>query len=346
MKKEIDRRIRLSVIAILILLFGIFAYDASTAYHLPTEVTHDVTAFTYAHSGTSHYNVCLKPNSLYETTTIGENKTYFRKITERIDTVFEYEFIIDHDAGITGEYDVTACVASADDWEKCFTLVPKTTFNSSGTSAAFTESLQIDPAHYEEVLSDINDELGVRTQDSTLTIKYNIHTVARTDAGDVDESLTPSLVIPLNKNVFSIKNNADGKTGSIKTKKTIFKQNVVDRRRFSTAAAILTLILLIAFGFRTSDPKIVLSETEKEILSARKRYGDWIADAVNVPIESEQVAISLRSLDDLVKIAEELGKPIIQKTDAYYIFDGSIRYEYHLVVDEHGMETETDDLVG
>lgn len=333
MKREINREIRLPIIAILILLFAVFAYDAYTAYRLPIEVTHDVTAFTYTHSGDFYYAVCLKPNSLYETTTIGEGKTYFRKITERIDTVFAYEFSCDRDAEITGEYDVTACVSSADEWEKCFVLVPRTTFASSGISASFTDSLQIDPAYYDGVLSDISDEIGARSQNPELTIRYNIHTVARTDVGDVDESLTPSLVIPLNKNAFTIENNTGEKTGSIKTRKTIFKQNVADRRRYSTAAAILILILLIVFAFQTSDTQVTLSEAEKEIISARKKYGDWIADAMDVPIESGQSAIVMRSLDDLVKIAEELGKPIIQKTDAYYVFDGKIRYEYLMVTD-------------
>ena len=334
MKKDIDKRIRLSLIAILILMLAIFAHGAYTAYRLPTEVKHDFTTFTYAHSGNFYYTVCLKPNSLYETTTMGEGKTYFRKITERIDTVFGYEFTCDRDAEITGEYEVTACVASADDWEKCFTLIPKTTFNSSGRSASFTENLQIDPAYYEGVLSDVSDEIGVRAQNPALTIRYNIHTVARTDAGNVDESLTPSLAIPLNENAFTIENSADEKAGSFKTKKTIVKQNVVDRRRYSTAAAILVIILLTAFTFLTSDAQVTLSKAEKEVISARKKYGDWIADAMDVPIESGQSVISLRSLGDLVKVAEELDKPIIQKTDAYYVFDGMLRYEYLVVTDE------------
>ena len=334
MKKEINQRIRLLTIAILALLFVILVFDAYAAYNLPTEVAHEVTVLTYTHGGDLHYDVSLKPNNLYGTTTMGPGNTYFRKITEHIDAAFGYEFTCDRDAEITCEYDVIASVASGKDWEKCYVLVPQTTFNSSGRSATFAEDLRIDLAHYEEVVSNISDEIGVRAQNPTLTIKYNIHTIARTNVGDVDEFFTPSLVIPLNKNAFTIESNADEKTGSIKTKKTIIKQNVKSRRTYSAAAAILVLISLILFVSLTRDTETAVSKAEKEIRSAKKKYGDWIADATDIPIEIGQSVITLRSLSDLVKVAEELGKPIIQKNQDYYVFDGSMRYEYRSVVNE------------
>lgn len=332
MKKEINQRIRLLIIAILALLFVILVFDAYAAYNLPTEVAREVTVLTYTHGGDLHYDVRLKPNDLYGTTTMGPGNTYFRKITEHIDAAFGYEFTCDRDAEITCEYDVTACVASGTDWEKRYVLVPQTTFNSSGRSVTFVEDLRIDLAHYEGIVSDISDEIGVRTQNPTVTIKYNIHTIARTNVGNVDEFFTPDLVIPLNKNAFTIESNAEEKPGSIKTKKTIIKQNVKNRRTYSTAAAILILISLIIFVSLTRDTETAVGKAEKEIRSAKKRYGDWIADATDVPVELGQSVITLRSLGDLVKVAEELGKPIIRKTRDYYVFDGSMRYEYRSVV--------------
>ena len=78
-----------------------------------------------------------------------------------------------------------------------------------------------------------------------------------------------------------------------------------------------------------------LSQTEKELLQVKKRYGKHIAEIINqTPIEGEKI-ISLGSMEDLIKVADELGKPIIhqapsqpQEPHAYYVFDGATRYQY------------------
>jgi len=62
-----------------------------------------------------------------------------------------------------------------------------------------------------------------------------------------------------------------------------------------------------------------------------------VAEAMGgTPMEGEKI-ISLGSLEDLVKVADELSKPIIHQSPnaaeerhIYYISDGAIRYQYVL----------------
>ena len=80
-----------------------------------------------------------------------------------------------------------------------------------------------------------------------------------------------------------------------------------------------------------------VSPIEKEVRLARKKFGERIAEATSqTPIEGEKI-ISLGSMEDLSKVADELGKPIIhqapttpEEPHAYYVFDRVTRYEYLL----------------
>ncbi|MBA7578902.1 hypothetical protein ES708_20768 [subsurface metagenome] len=74
---------------------------------------------------------------------------------------------------------------------------------------------------------------------------------------------------------------------------------------------------------------------EKEALAAGKKYADRIAEASSqTPMASEKI-ISLGSIDDLVKVADELGKPVIhqpptatEKRHTYSVIDGTTQYQY------------------
>jgi hypothetical protein len=69
------------------------------------------------------------------------------------------------------------------------------------------------------------------------------------------------------------------------------------------------------------------------VLQARKRYSEMIAEAT---IEDEKT-IAVGSMRDLIKVANELGKPIVdqaprasEEPHAYYVFDGGTQYQYLL----------------
>ncbi len=55
----------------------------------------------------------------------------------------------------------------------------------------------------------------------------------------------------------------------------------------------------------------------------------------------EERLISLSSMEDLIKVADELGKLVIhqapgvsEETHAYYVFDGTTRYQYVSLAEE------------
>ena len=56
------------------------------------------------------------------------------------------------------------------------------------------------------------------------------------------------------------------------------------------------------------------------------------------PTEGGRI-VTLGTMEDLIKVADELSKPIIhqapttpQESNTYYVFDGTIRYQYILII--------------
>jgi len=66
----------------------------------------------------------------------------------------------------------------------------------------------------------------------------------------------------------------------------------------------------------------------------KKKYGERIAEA-KVEASAAREKITLSSMEDLIKIADELAKPIISQASSrvahsYVVLDGIVCYEYIL----------------
>jgi hypothetical protein len=87
------------------------------------------------------------------------------------------------------------------------------------------------------------------------------------------------------------------------------------------------------FYNKTKPPELPLFE--KTALAVGKKYADRIAEARSqTPLVDEKI-VTLGSIEDLVKIADELGKPIMHqsptatdKRHIYYVIDGTSQYQY------------------
>lgn len=66
-----------------------------------------------------------------------------------------------------------------------------------------------------------------------------------------------------------------------------------------------------------------------------KKYGPFLVEAEATHEESQASVVSLATIDDLVKVADELGKPVVHQESApgeevFYVLDGLVRYEFRL----------------
>lgn len=109
--------------------------------------------------------------------------------------------------------------------------------------------------------------------------------------------------------------------------------------QIQVATMSLALVFLAIFGgtlvlLLTGKP--VVAGPSREVEQIKKKYGGRIAEAALQTATEVEKVIRLSSIDKLVTVADELGKPIIHQvidadevvTHAYFVFDGRTRYQY------------------
>jgi hypothetical protein len=102
-----------------------------------------------------------------------------------------------------------------------------------------------------------------------------------------------------------------------------------------SASSIAFIAIIIGFALITGNVTEKLDKTEKLVNKIKKKYGEWMVEVNKPPkrtLGSENIEV--KSLEDLIKISEELGKPVIYYNDGtkhnFYILDESVQYQYIL----------------
>lgn len=347
-RKKIPAKIRMPLILILgILTISslFFAGVVAVTPEGPETIEQKIPICSYNQNSRFNYVVYLTNNTVYETTTLLPGQaTIFKKITDYIDASFDYSFDISCQSTIRGSYTLVAQIQT-DIWTKEYTIAPKKEFDTN----SFTAQFDINISHYENILHQINEEIGITAQEPKLIISCRITTRAVADQGVIYESFAPTIDIPLNGNIIEINGNlSQVKTGALEKTYEIpnpEKNHDTGSTNSLVVAAVffMPIIPLVTF---TKNDYTTLSKTEKEIKKIMKKYGEWIVEVDKPPRKPVGLeTIYVKNMDDLVKTSEELGKPIMHyastlgKIYTFHVLDSTAHYEYILSEDEKVKKT-------
>jgi hypothetical protein len=305
--------------------------------------------------GSFDYTIYLEDNSLYDTDTITsppatpytppEQKTLGvgpvipYELVDRMDTSYSYDFRASSPVtNLAEEVTITATLGAPDLWSKSFVLVP-----STREKGDFSVDFPVDIVYLNEMLNNIRTETGTGGEAYSLSIEAFVHVTAQTDYGPVDEVFTQTLSTDLGGGTLIWNEDLEAtQEGAITT--TYVTPNTNRYLGLSVGGVkttSLTLLLIFLAAFVTSlvfyqkTKPAELPLFEKEALAIGKKYADRIAQASSqTPVASEKI-VSLGSIEDLVKVADELGKPIMhqpptnsEKQHTYYVIDGATQYQY------------------
>lgn len=298
--------------------------------------------FNYEHRGSFDYEVRLKSNSLYDTrvlrpprhespslTARPPGEAYFLKILDLMKAKFSYHFVCDQPVrNLVEEVEVTAILEYPGMWSKTFTLVPKTE-----KSGPFMVSFPVDVNRFKELTDTLRNELGFGAASHDLTIQAVIHTRADTDFGPIDEVFVHTLDGRLEASTLTWGDKLDKvQPGSITGTATT---SGVSR---DTIGSPITLALAL-FGFLyvlrnyTRAKPEPMSQIEAEAQRARKKHKNVIVEVSELPPrKAEETVIPIESIDEIVKTADALLKPVLHQVEAdkhtYCVIDGLTRYQY------------------
>jgi len=302
----------------------------------------------YEGRGRFDYEISLKPNKLYETDvlssetspvaeppappqTLGPGLMYFPSIVDSIKASFSYQFLCDRPISKQSQdVQVTAIIENPEKWSRSLVVVPETSKVGS-----FTISFPIDIEYFTMVIDAIGEETGVRGSSHNIVIKADVHTVARTDVGIIDEVYTQTLTGKLEGNTLMFDDElSQTQSGTISGAEI---PGASEESHSRVPWIIGLVIALLALGYfawcQTQLRAVTVSAGEAEAARARKKYKEMMVDVEELPgVKPTETIIPLNSLDDLVRIADDLVKPVLHQAEKgahiYCIIDGGVRYLY------------------
>jgi len=232
---------------------------------------------------------------------------------------------------------VDAVIEAAGLWSKKFRLL------AAKKGGDFSLSFPLDVERYSGLLEAIRTETGVSADTYNLTIAVNVRAVADTTAGKIDAVFAQAMkgnfkgnVLEWDKELTATKPGAIKEIKVVPNPTTYLGLSIIEVKILSIAlSSIFFLSLVFSALFLVTAKPTAMSETEKETLDIKKKYGERMAEATGQTLKSAGNVIYLGSMEDLVTVADELGKPIIHqvsgptpKSHLYFVLDGATKYQY------------------
>jgi hypothetical protein len=300
--------------------------------------------------GTFDYTIGLKPNSLFSDATlkppapvpsdvrVTPADPIFLQLVDLINMHFNYQFV--SDKPITqgmATVQIDAILEVPNKWSKTFIILPTTM-----ESESFTIAFALDLKRFTEIANIIQTETGISSSPYNLNITARVSVNIGTDLGTIKEDFTQTIQTSLSAGILNWRNLAQSKSGSIKKMVSIDNQKNIlwlslSRARiiFPIAAGIF-FVLLIFFAVRYFVPGPTrITSVNRQAEQVAKKYKGLIIEVKELPVVNPgEAVVWLSSLDDLMKTAEGLLKPVLHKATGqrhtYCVLDAATRYEYCL----------------
>jgi len=281
-----------------------------------------------------------EPPQVLSSMTVKPGEPLFYKLFEDMDLTFSYQLESDSLLRqVSEDISLTAVLENPGVWRKEFPLVPYT--SKAGDFVVSFSLSQEDLNYYNNVYKVIEREIGMSSSHN-LTILADVYVQAESDHGAIAERFSQTLSTTLEGDILTWKEGVlvQSQGGNIRTSRMIPNPGKVMglpvgwARGLSILLTVMLLILLsylvvLYIWYRPEEA----SPLEKEILRASKKHKDVIVDVKELPTsDASGSIIQLSSLDQLVKTADDLLKPVLHGIESgihtYCVVDGSVRYQY------------------
>ncbi len=331
-KMRVSKGVRLAVAVVLGLLFVGSLCSAWALFRKPSLIRKKTAVMSYRQKGAFSYSVRIRPNSVFPVERLGPGGVYFTKVVEAIDVGFSYLIKADKTADLKATYRIVAAVEAPKMWRKEFTLVPSTEITTRGDVLAISRTFVIDLPFYNSFLKAVNEELGATPGEPRLVVSAPVEVEAATAAGVVRDRLAPEMVIPLQSGCFKVGGTlSPEKKGELTAVRQVVDHALGRRRVAAGACTVAAGVLLVLWPLVTEGCERRRGEWEYIV----KNCGDRVVlVGAGFSLPDGVVAVPLDSSEDLLRVADELGKPVIylrrgcHGQACYLVLDGCIAYRY------------------
>ena len=299
--------------------------------------------YQYTYGTEINYAANLVPNILYETEKIYENETYISEFIKSINVNFKTKFKGSDSTQIKGNYEITAQMAGystqkeekVDLWTKNFIVAPQTSLEEKDI-CEIQKLVVVDYHTYNDLAKAIIEVSKVNVPvELRVTMKGEI--IGENDYETIIRPIDTTVIIPLGNPYFNITKVGVGETtDSIKeVVETPIPPNTRLIGFYIGGICILILLLIVMWVFTTKPDGLDIRR--KRINKILSTHSSRLVGVGEVLDTNTNERYEVQNIDDLIKIADELEKPIIYqynrdilKINALYVIDKDIRYIYKL----------------
>ena len=343
-KLNINKSAKITFVLVNLVLIGLISFFLYNNIYHPGIEEKKVALYKYNNQASINHEVFLKPNLLYDSKSLGPGIVYITEIVDYIDATFNYRFQGERAAELKADYEILAVIEGYQGqeetyktiWKKGYVLLPKVSIGAKNKDIVIKETIPINLAEYNNFVKEVLKSIKI-SSNVKLSIMMNINIKANTDKGLIEEKLSPNIIIPLETNYFEITGDLLlDKPGSIEeTKQVQLPVNQSKVMGYGILVGLLFIILIFLLFFTKG---IVITEPlKKQLNKIFKAHGSRLVAINNEIGTSFGMYYKVKSIEDLVRIADELGKPIMYKysNDSkeitnFYIHDDKSMYSFNL----------------
>jgi hypothetical protein len=323
-KISINKNVKTNLVAALVILISLSSFFIFKEVKTHKTKEDKITLYTYKSSAAFDYKVNLKPNVLFEGNVQDEGLVYISEFVDNIESNFIFNFSGESKAAINGDYEIKAVLEGYTGegesyksiWKKEFPVVDKKEFQGDDKQYSIEDKITIKLDKFKEFVKEVSEVARISSS-VKFTIVAQVNMEAETETGNIKQTYAPSMEIPLSGSYFEITGNLkDVKDGVIdKTEKSIIPMNG-KKVAMLTSIVVVLLLGLIYIMFFTK--LVVIDEREKKLKKIFKDHGDRMVTIKSDILNDYLEWLEVKSMDDLVKISDEIGKPIMYKYNSEF----------------------------
>jgi len=342
-KIKLDTRVKIGIMVVLVCtisFLGIKIYQEITANKVIRE---EQVLYQYTCQPKVEYNVHIHENTVYEGTVQGEGIDYSKLLLDYIEVKFGTEFQGSKEAEVELVYRTTAKVigykndaeSKVVNWSKTYPLTEET--NVLNQDGYFNEEFNINLRleDYEAFAIEASTVTGMELSSEVL-VSMEGNLFIKSENGELSTPISATITIPLLQDVFSINKES---TPSISDSITIFNDIPIVTNRnniilFSILIfASITGIIVIVLVTEAPNSYDILKAKAKKLI---KNYGSRMIALLNKTEHDYLQTYELNSMEDLIKVADEIQRPIYYLRDEIdiiqdymlHVVDGDNLYTY------------------
>lgn len=342
---SIDKRLKFFLALFIVILLICNGINIYIIYYKKKYTYKNIQAYNCYNTAKISYKVNLLPNKIYSENQLEEGNVYIRSLVDCIDTNLKYEFSGEKSAVLSGSYNVLAVLEGYINdekkerimWQKQYLIKPETAINSSKSSYILESKIPINIKEYKDFAD--NAQRSINTSFNTrVRIVWNLNIDIKTNKGSTSKSFSPNMIIPLNNECFQISGDlSQQKKGIINEKIKVLSDSYKNIDIWYWLEGVLAALQFLLLSFT----KIKKEENtlQKRIKNIFSNYGDRII-VINEALKyGSKYEISLSSIEDMVKVSDDLNKPILYEKISFindiltfYILDYDYVYILNLEV--------------